>query len=90
VLSPLFLTILFWIAATLAFVGQSVVLLDAFRGKTPAADVTRSGRARELTWIVLPAIVLAVVLWASWSRLRERVADGEVVHTTMSPGGTHV
>lgn len=58
--------ILFWCAAIVALFAQAMVLRAALAGRTPAASQATSARAREVLWIVLPAIALALVLWFTW------------------------
>jgi heme/copper-type cytochrome/quinol oxidase subunit 2 len=69
--------VLFWGAATVAVFAQAMVLRAALAGRTPAASDTTGARAREVLWIVLPAITLAVVLWFTWQAL-PRAANDEL------------
>jgi heme/copper-type cytochrome/quinol oxidase subunit 2 len=72
VLSPQSALILFAAAATLAVVGQLLVLRDALAGRTPAASATTASRAREVLWIAIPALALALVVFGTWRALPRR------------------
>ena len=61
--------VLFWSAATVAILAQAMVLRAALAGRTPAASESAGARAREVLWIVLPAVALAFVLWFTWRAL---------------------
>jgi hypothetical protein len=67
--------VLFWGAALVAVFAQAMVLRAALAGRTPAASETTAARAREVLWIVLPAITLAVVLWFTWQALPRSAND---------------
>jgi hypothetical protein len=69
VLTPTIAVVLFAIAAALAVAGQLLVLRDALAGRTPAAGTSLAARGRELVWIAVPAILLALVLLATWRSL---------------------
>lgn len=61
--------VLFWGAAAVAIFAQTMVLRAALAGRTPAASDSTGARAREVLWIVLPAVALAFVLWFTWRAL---------------------
>lgn len=61
--------LLFALAGGIALFGQAMVLRDLFAGRTPAADTSAPSRAREVLWIVLPAVVLVAVLVATWQAI---------------------
>lgn len=71
-LNPSNAHLIFALAATLAVVGQLFVLRDAVAGQTPASGTTRAARLRELLWIAIPALVLALVVLATWRALPVR------------------
>lgn len=58
-------------------VGHLAILLAVAR--RPAANmepgVPRPRRALEILWAVLPAIALALVITATWERVRDRQAE---------------
>jgi len=59
----------FWIAAVICIVAEISILRSAFMphaesGESPS--LPHSGRALELVWAILPAIVLALLLAATW------------------------
>jgi hypothetical protein len=60
---------LFAICAIMAVVGQLFIFRDAVAGRTPASSTSTSGRAREILWIVLPALALVLVIFATWRAL---------------------
>ena len=64
--------LLFWSAAVISLVAQAMVLRAAFAGRTPAASKSTGGKARELIWIVLPALTLVVLLWFTWRAVARR------------------
>jgi hypothetical protein len=57
---------LFAICAVVAIVGQLFIFRDLLAGRTPAASTSAGGRAREILWILLPALALALVIAATW------------------------
>ncbi len=67
--------VLFWGAATVAIFAQTMVLRAALAGRTPAASESTGARAREVLWIVLPAVALAFVLWFTWEALPRSASE---------------
>ena len=68
VVSPLSLAI-FWIAAALCVIAELAILRYAFfphRGDTNSATVPQSPRGIEMIWAIVPAIILAILLAATW------------------------
>ncbi len=43
-----------------------MVLRALLRGRTPASGPSQASRAREVLWIVLPAVAVCFVLLATW------------------------
>lgn len=80
-MSPSLALSLFVIGAGLALFGQIMVLRDAFAGRTPAATSGQAARLREALWIMIPAVALALTLWATW-----RVMPQEARPVTQEPG----
>lgn len=57
---PLIGVALFWACAAACVAGEGALL---------AAAIRRSPSGRELTWAVLPAVALALLLGATWTAL---------------------
>ena len=57
---------LYWAAALTCLVAQGMVLRSLLLGRTPGARRTVWGRAREVAWVLLPAIMLGAVLVSTW------------------------
>ena len=73
---------LFWLSALAAMGAQGALLRSAFgtamRGAPRGAPAeppvrVRSSRAMELTWMVLPAIVLLGAFWWAWLSMHPAV-----------------
>ena len=60
---------LFAICAITAVVGQLFIFRDGLAGRTPASSTSTGGRAREILWILLPALALVLVIVATWRAL---------------------
>ncbi|HXV16542.1 MAG TPA: hypothetical protein VD758_07165 [Gemmatimonadaceae bacterium] len=58
---------IFWIAAALCVIAELAILRSAFMPH-PGSDapVPQAPRGTEMLWAVIPAIVLAVLLAATW------------------------
>ncbi|HMA21744.1 MAG TPA: hypothetical protein VKO87_13130 [Gemmatimonadaceae bacterium] len=58
---------IFWIAAALCVIAELAILRSAFMPR-PGSDapVPQAPRGTEMLWAVIPAIVLAVLLAATW------------------------
>ena len=60
---------IFWVAASICVVAELFILRSAFappRDAGPGAPVPQSPRGTEMIWAVIPAIILAVLLAATW------------------------
>lgn len=60
---------LFWVAAALCIVAELLILRSAFappRDAGVTAGVPQSPRGTEMIWAVIPAIILAALLAATW------------------------
>lgn len=68
--------VLVFLACVIAcLVGHLAILHSVVRqGTEPDAGVPRPKVLVELVWALIPAIVLAFVLTASWARVREHAA----------------
>jgi len=79
--------VLFWFAALVCVASQLAVIVAAISGRTPGMSRTSSGRWKEIAWVVLPAIVLIVVLAATWHAVGLQGAGREHAHRLIA-GGT--
>ena len=60
---------IFWIAAALCVIAELAILHAAFsppRDAGAVAPVPQSPRGTEMIWAVIPAIILALLLAATW------------------------
>ena len=60
---------IFWIAAAICVIAELAILRSAFspRSETSeSAPMPHSPRGAEMMWAVIPAIVLALLLAATW------------------------
>lgn len=60
---------IFWIAAGLCVLAELLILRAAFappRDAGAAAPVPQSPRGTEMIWAIIPAVILAVLLAATW------------------------
>lgn len=63
---------LFWIAAALCIVAELAILRAAFappRTVEISSQVPTSPRGTEMIWAIIPAIILAALLAATWRAL---------------------
>ena len=77
--------IIFWIAAIACVVAQFEILRSTFaaqRAGGPNQTPTASRRT-EVMWAFLPAIVLALVLGATWKRIDARDTSRAMDHSQM-------
>jgi hypothetical protein len=79
------LTFLFWAAAVVAVVGQTMLVRSLLLGRTPGSVKTRAAGFREAAWVLLPALVLALTLVASWRRLHRPELDVGSAPVAMGP-----
>ncbi|HUO51219.1 MAG TPA: hypothetical protein VMT93_01760 [Gemmatimonadaceae bacterium] len=58
----------FWVAVLSCVLGQAMILRSAMRARAHvgAAGLAMPRRASEIAWTVLPALVLAATLVATW------------------------
>lgn len=68
-------SLIFWSAAALLLFGQFMIVRAWWAGRTPAAGAACRPRARELVWITLPVVVLAVTLVATWRAQRNAMPN---------------
>ena len=64
--------ILFWVAAAACALAELAIVraaLATHSRRAPAEGVPQPSRIGEIIWVVIPALALAVVLWATWRAL---------------------
>lgn len=66
--------VLVFVACALAcIVAHAAILLSTVRGRSTAgANVPRPRAFVELIWALVPVVVLAIVLTATWAKVRDR------------------
>ncbi len=65
--------LVFLLCALACGVAHVAILLSTARGRTVAVgNVPRPRAIVELIWALLPVVALAIVLTATWARVRER------------------
>jgi len=69
---------LFLPAAIAALAAQFYVLWAVLAGRAPASSPGRRARFAEITWVVLPTLVLIGVLVLTWNRLSNPMAINPV------------
>jgi heme/copper-type cytochrome/quinol oxidase subunit 2 len=60
---------IFWIAAAICIVAEIAILRSAFvphPDTAESASLPHSARGLEMIWAIVPAIVLAILLAATW------------------------
>ena len=69
-------TTFFWLAAACCAAGQLLILRSVIRARAhvAAAGEARPRFAAELAWTLLPALVLALTLAATWRAVRADAA----------------
>ena len=68
--------VLFWVAAACCIVAHVAILRSVLRSRRQTAanpDVPRSRQSVEIVWAIVPALVLAVVLAATWRSMHSPV-----------------
>jgi heme/copper-type cytochrome/quinol oxidase subunit 2 len=73
--------VVFAICALACVIGQVAILLSVIRGRTSVADsnVPRPRAVVEVVWALIPAIVLAFVLTATWIRVSDNAVKPKVM-----------
>ena len=62
-------SLLFWTAAVVCALAQAMLVRSLLLGRTPGSVKTRAAGLREVVWVLLPAVVLALTLVASWRKI---------------------
>ncbi len=90
---------LFWITIGLAVVvfvvAEALLIVSALRARLPAGGAAeesaapRPSRAAELAWTSVPALLLALLVIASFRSLSQGLADGAPLVVQAQPEGGH-
>ncbi len=78
----------FWLATALCAVAQVAVVRAALAGRTPGASPSPVAKAREFFWVILPAVLLALLLVWTWRSLPGHAVKGStssIVSPSASP-----
>ena len=77
--------IIFWIAAIACVVAQFEILRSTFAAQRAGGpnQTLAANRRTEVMWAFLPAIVLALVLGATWKRIDDRDTSRAMDHSQM-------
>jgi len=78
---------IFWIGAVACVVAEVMILRSSFAAtrENKSALVPTASRRSELAWAILPAVLLAVLLAATWNRVQARSAHMHMNHPGMDP-----
>jgi heme/copper-type cytochrome/quinol oxidase subunit 2 len=73
--------IVFVIAVVASLIAHVAILASVVRraSRVEDANVPRPRAMTEIIWALIPALVLALVLTATWSRVRERAPEPAAV-----------
>lgn len=76
---------IFWIAALACIAAQFALLRSSFRIKSEQRSelVPGSPRSVELAWAFVPAVVLCLLLFATWRKIVEPDEHRHMDHSTM-------
>jgi heme/copper-type cytochrome/quinol oxidase subunit 2 len=87
---------LFWIAAVACVVAEIAILRSTYAARRVEKSdlVPSASRGGEITWAIIPAIMLAFLLAATWRRIEARETHMEMMdhsgmqHSVPMPGTT--
>jgi heme/copper-type cytochrome/quinol oxidase subunit 2 len=73
--------IVFLLCATACVVGHFAILASVVRRRSAVVDsgVPRPRTGMEILWALVPAIALAILLTATWARVRQNVPSPEAI-----------
>ncbi len=77
-------SLLFWCAAVVSLMAQAMLVRSLLLGRTPGSVKTRAAGFREATWVLLPAVVLVLTLYASWRRVHRPEAKVGILPVAMA------
>ena len=77
--------VVFFACALACAIGHAAIVLSVARRPAAPSDpgVPRPRRGLEIFWAVLPAVVLALVITATWDRVRSREQAPHEAHEIM-------
>ncbi|HUQ99031.1 MAG TPA: hypothetical protein VM166_06215 [Gemmatimonadaceae bacterium] len=78
---------IFWIGAIACVVAEVMILRSSFAAtrENKSALVPTASRSSELAWAILPAILLSILLLATWRNVQARAAHMQMNHPGMHP-----
>ena len=78
---------IFWIGALACVIAEVMILKSSFAAtrENKSALVPTASRRSELAWAILPAVLLGIVLFATWRNLEARAAHMRMNHPGMDP-----
>jgi hypothetical protein len=78
---------IFWIGALACVIAEAMILKSSFGAtrENRSALVPTASRRSELAWAILPAVMLAVLLLATWNEVQARAAHMRMDHSGMDP-----
>jgi heme/copper-type cytochrome/quinol oxidase subunit 2 len=87
---------IFWIAAVACVVAEIAILRSTYAaGRVEKSDLVPSGsRGGEITWAIIPAVMLASLLVVTWHKIEQRESHMGMMdhsgtqHTMPMPGMT--
>lgn len=81
---------IFWIAAFACVIAEIAILRSTYvaRRVEKSSLVPASSRGGEIAWAIIPAIVLAALLGATWQKVQKRSLEIDSMHRghQMMPG----
>jgi heme/copper-type cytochrome/quinol oxidase subunit 2 len=87
---------IFWIAAVACVVAEIAILRSTYAARRVEKSdlVPAASRGGEITWAIIPAVILVVLLVATWRRIEARETHMEMMdhsgmqHSMQMPGMT--
>jgi heme/copper-type cytochrome/quinol oxidase subunit 2 len=78
---------IFWIGAIACAIAEVMILKSSFAAtrENQSALVPTASRSSELAWAILPAILLSILLLATWRNVEARAAHMQMNHSGMDP-----
>ena len=74
--------LVFWVAVACCAIAQIAIIRSVLLVKpieSPSETVPIARRASEVAWAVLPAVMLALVFWATWRAVHTLHIDARAV-----------
>jgi len=73
---------IFWIAAFACVVAEIAILQSTYAARRVEKSelVPSASRAGEITWAIIPAVMLAFLLAATWQRMDARESHMKMMH----------